>query len=98
MSLSREGRRAQASQGGVFTSRHVKTPTRPRSAIASARPPSPQGGGKLVAGVCIHNRFNFQRAPLITQPYRRAPSTPIVSEARGGASYFFPRSCARERR
>src|ERR1051325_6974650 len=28
---------------------------------------------------------------------RRAPSTPIVSEARGGASFFFPLACARER-
>src|ERR1043166_1409131 len=29
--------------------------------------------------------------------YGRAPSTPIVSEARGGASFFFPLACARER-
>src|ERR1043166_10341112 len=29
--------------------------------------------------------------------YRRAPSTPIVSEARGGASFFFSLACARER-
>src|ERR1051326_1508719 len=34
---------------------------------------------------------------ICTLLYRRAPSTPIVSEARGGASYFFPLACARER-
>src|ERR1051325_11185914 len=34
---------------------------------------------------------------ICTLLYRRAPSTPIVSEARGGASFFFPLACARER-
>src|ERR1041385_8614138 len=29
--------------------------------------------------------------------YRRDSSTPIVSEARGGASFFFPLTCVRER-
>src|ERR1051325_3020331 len=61
--------------------------------MSQRRPEHGRAGGAPARNTDSHVKQRHGAAPT----YGRAPSTPIVSEARGGASFFFPLACARER-
>src|SRR5690349_5605528 len=66
----------------------------PRPARTSAAI-SPAGPAPITATVAADAGIKILLCGL--KAYRRNSSTPIVSEARGGASFFFPLTCVRER-
>jgi hypothetical protein len=84
-----EGRK-RSERGGVFTSSR-KNPTRLRSAIASARPPSPQGGGtsayasraKRITSIQNFKQRSLLRTSVIAPGLFAAPGRRILPRLRG---------------